>query len=110
MPFKSAAIVAVLLLADEAMAFTQPGKSLGNQVNSFSAAGPGVSANQRSTRTSLHMSTRTGRDFYQILGVSRNADIREIKTAYRKLAKQYHPGKRLLLQHFQRLVVFLSTY
>jgi DnaJ-class molecular chaperone len=42
----------------------------------------------------LFMSTRnqTGRDFYKILGVARNADISEIKRAYRKLAKQYHPG------------------
>ena len=39
------------------------------------------------------MSTRnsTGRDFYQILGVTRNADVKQIKAAYRKLAKQYHP-------------------
>lgn len=40
------------------------------------------------------MSTRNqaGRDFYKILGVARNADTTEIKRAYRKLAKEYHPG------------------
>ena len=30
-------------------------------------------------------------DFYQILGVPRNADANTLKSAYRKLARQYHP-------------------
>jgi len=39
------------------------------------------------------MSTRnrTNRDFYAILGVSRGADAKEIKSAYRQLARKYHP-------------------
>ncbi len=32
-----------------------------------------------------------GKDYYSILGVNRNASEREIKQAYRKLARQYHP-------------------
>ncbi len=31
------------------------------------------------------------KDYYQILGVSRDADEQEIKRAYRRLARQYHP-------------------
>jgi DnaJ-class molecular chaperone len=34
-----------------------------------------------------------GKDFYQILGVSRNADAKELKKAYRKLALRWHPDK-----------------
>ena len=35
----------------------------------------------------------TKQDYYDILGISRDASDSEIKTAYRKLAHQYHPDK-----------------
>ena len=37
------------------------------------------------------MSVKEKRDYYQVLGVSRDADAAAVKRAYRKLAKQYHP-------------------
>jgi molecular chaperone DnaJ len=33
----------------------------------------------------------TKRDYYEVLGVPRDADLQLIKKAYRKLARQYHP-------------------
>lgn len=33
----------------------------------------------------------TNKDYYAVLGLSRGCDVPEIKTAFRKLARQYHP-------------------
>ena len=35
----------------------------------------------------------TKRDYYEVLGVDKNADEKAIKSAYRKKAIQYHPDK-----------------
>ncbi|CAA2968261.1 chaperone dnaJ A6, chloroplastic-like [Olea europaea subsp. europaea] len=45
------------------------------------------SCQQRRTR----LVVRADRDYYTVLGVSKNASKSEIKSAYRKLARNYHP-------------------
>ena len=33
----------------------------------------------------------TNRDYYEILGIPRDASSEDVKSAFRKLARQYHP-------------------
>src|SRR5881227_3392473 len=37
------------------------------------------------------MPTATKKDYYETLGVARGADTEDIRKAYRKLARKYHP-------------------
>lgn len=56
---------------------------------SASRAASGWATSRARSRPSR--SLRMGRDFYEVLGVDRNADKSELKSAFRKLAREYHP-------------------
>jgi molecular chaperone DnaJ len=53
------------------------------------------------------MVTVTKEDYYKILGVDRNADEKEIKKAFRRLARKYHPdvnpGDKAAEQRFKEI-------
>ncbi|KAH8387564.1 hypothetical protein KR093_007860 [Drosophila rubida] len=51
-----------------------------------------------------------GKDFYQTLGISRNAKDDEIKKAYRKLALKYHPDKNKSAEASERFKLVAEAY
>ena len=53
------------------------------------------------------MAERGGQDLYAILGVARDCDAERLRSAYRKLARQYHPavnpGDKSAEDHFKEI-------
>lgn len=98
MAFISYKAVTLAILFSSVLAFTSvPSTSYTRGISSSFQSGNNVQKQTVSSpfRTSLHMSTRNRnaneKDFYQILGLSRDADLKTIKSAYRKKAREFHP-------------------
>ena len=52
---------------------------------------PDIMNQLRNAKLELKKSQR--KDYYKIMGVSKDASESEIKTAYKRLALKYHPGR-----------------
>jgi DnaJ-class molecular chaperone len=49
-------------------------------------------------------------DYYQILGVAPDANLKTIKTAYRKMAQQYHPDRQTEQSSEERMKQINEAY
>jgi molecular chaperone DnaJ len=47
------------------------------------------------------MNDSVDEDYYAILGINRNASYLEIKNAYRKQVKKYHPDRKMTYKHYR---------
>ncbi|XP_059653306.1 chaperone protein dnaJ A6, chloroplastic-like [Cornus florida] len=71
-------------------ALASPGSTIFSQDTMHALFNTGPSKNP-CYRRGARLIVRADSDFYSILGVSKNASKSEIKSAYRKLARSYHP-------------------
>ncbi|CAG2173308.1 unnamed protein product, partial [Oppiella nova] len=51
-----------------------------------------------------------GKDYYSILGISKNATVDDIKKAYRKLALKYHPDKNKAPEAEEKFKLIAEAY
>jgi curved DNA-binding protein CbpA len=50
------------------------------------------------------------RDYYEVLGVSKDASEREIKKAYHKLSQKYHPDKNAAVDASEKFIEISNAY
>ena len=56
------------------------------------------------------LSGKMGKDYYSILGISKNASDDEIKKAYRKLALKFHPDKNKSPEAEEKFKLIAEAY
>lgn len=64
---------------------------MGGMTNNNNFVEARSSSNNNNKVTARALSSGAKRDFYDVLGVGKGADKGEVKKAYFKLAKKYHP-------------------
>ena len=73
-------------------------QSLRNSFSYFSAFTVGTTGNSNNShanggKNTNYQNKKTKKSPYEILGINKNATEQDIRTAYRKLVKQYHPDR-----------------
>ena len=68
-----------------------PAASLGSRPSELSGLSRGAAGRACASRSRRPVATRAAKDYYDLLGVPRGTDAKEVKKAYRQLARKYHP-------------------